>query len=216
LAAAANTKDADAADAARSTATHHLVKGVSSMLSNTWKIAAAAAALSLTATATADGSRNGTAKAQRDYFRCAATPAVVFPGTIVDAALATPELRTLADAVVAAGLAATLSGPGPFTVYAPTNDAFANIPPTVLSALTTDVDVLTAVLTYHVTPGKGRQFDPRLTYTTPREIATVQGQTVFFNRSTGPQVNQANIACQPVRTTNGVVWLIDSVLLPQF
>lgn len=122
----------------------------------------------------------------------------------------------LADAVVAAGLASTLSGPGPFTVYAPTNAAFQKIPPAVLSAITSDTSLLTAVLTYHVTPGKGRDLDPRLVFSTPKEVPSVQGQTVFFSRSTGPQVNQSNVACQPVRTTNGVVWLIDSVLLPQF
>jgi uncharacterized surface protein with fasciclin (FAS1) repeats len=152
----------------------------------------------------------------KEYFRCAATPAVHFQGTIVDAALATPDLKVLADAVVAAGLAGTLAGPGPFTVYAPTNAAFQKIPPAVLSAITSDTALLTAVLTYHVTPGKGRDADPRLVFNTPKEVPTVQGQTVFFSRSTGPQVNQSNVACQPVRTTNGVVWLIDSVLLPQF
>ena len=152
----------------------------------------------------------------REYFRCAATPAVHFEGTIVDAALATPDLKMLADAVVAAELASTLSGPGPFTVYAPTNAAFQRIPPAVLSAITADESLLTPVLTYHVTPGKGRNADPRLVFGTPKEVPTVQGQTVFFSRSTGPQVNQSNVACQPVQTTNGVVWLIDSVLLPQF
>ena len=122
----------------------------------------------------------------REYFRCAATPAVHFPGTIVDAALATPELKGLADAVVAAGLAGTLSGPGSFTVYAPTNAAFQKIPPAVLSAITSDKSLLTAVLTYHVSPGTGRNLDPRLVFATPKEAPTVQGQTVFFSRSTGP------------------------------
>ena len=123
----------------------------------------------------------------REYFRCAATPAVHFQGTIVDAALATPDLRVLADAVVAAELAGTLSGPGPFTVYAPTNAAFQKIPPAVLSAITSDRSLLTAVLTYHVTPGEGRDFDPRLVFSTPKEEPTVQGQTVFFSRSTAPR-----------------------------
>lgn len=149
-------------------------------------------------------------------MRCASTPAANFPGTIVDAALATPELKALADAVVAAGLVGTLSGPGPFTVYAPTNAAFQKIPPSVLSAITADQALLTAVLTYHVSAGQGRQLDPRQVFSGAREAPTVQGQTVFYSRSGGPQVNQSNVACQAVRTTNGVVWLIDSVLLPQF
>jgi uncharacterized surface protein with fasciclin (FAS1) repeats len=152
----------------------------------------------------------------REFLRCLSTPAVEFHGTIVDAALATPDLKALADAVVAAGLAETLSGPGPFTVYAPTNAAFAKIPPAILSALVADRALLTAVLTYHVSPGKGRHLDPRQVLFQPREAKTVQGQTVFYSRNGDAQVNQANAACQPVRTTNGVVFLIDSVLLPQF
>ena len=75
------------------------------------------------------------------------------------------------------------------------------------------MEVLTAVLTYHVTPG---EVDPRRVFI-PRQVSTLQGQTVFFNRSKdGPQVNQSNIACQGVQTTNGLVWIIDSVLQPQF
>lgn len=178
-----------------------------------FRTAALAAALVAAAPAAlADGGK-GQPQQSREYFRCASTPAVKFPGTIVDAALATPDLKALADAVVAANLAGVLSGPGPFTVYAPTNAAFAKIPPSVLSAITSDVSLLTAVLTYHVTPGKA---DPRFVFNTPKEAPTVQGQTVFFSRDKGPQVNQSNVACQAVRTTNGVVWLIDSVLLPQF
>jgi uncharacterized surface protein with fasciclin (FAS1) repeats len=188
------------------------------MLTKSLKIAALAAAISLSAAAVADTAKSGAygAESKRDYLSCIGKPAVDFPGTIVDAALATPELKSLADAVVAAGLVGTLSGKGPFTVYAPTNAAFAKIPPSVLSAIAADPALLTAVLTYHVTPGKGRYLDPRFTFSGAREVPTVQGQTVFFNRGQGPQVNQSNVACQPVRTTNGVVWLIDSVLLPQF
>jgi uncharacterized surface protein with fasciclin (FAS1) repeats len=175
-------------------------------------VALAAALLVVAPAALADGGGWQPQQA-KEYFRCASTPAVKFNGTIVDAALATPDLKVLADAVVAANLAGTLSGPGPFTVYAPTNAAFAKIPPAVLSAITSDVSLLTAVLTYHVTPGKA---DPRFVFSTPKEASTVQGQTVFFSRDKGPQVNQSNVSCTPVRTTNGVVWLIDSVLLPQF
>jgi uncharacterized surface protein with fasciclin (FAS1) repeats len=153
---------------------------------------------------------------QRDYFRCATTPAAKFEGTIVDAALATPDLKGLADAVVAAGLVDVLNGKGPFTVFAPTNDAFGKIPPAVFASIAGDVSLLTAVLTYHVVPGDGYLFDPRQAFA-PRELATVQGQTVFLNRSKStPQVNQSNVSCQPVKTSNGTVYVIDSVLLPQF
>jgi len=176
----------------------------------------AATLLAAGSAALADGNKWQAPQQSRDFFRCASTQPVNFQGTIVDAALATPDLKVLADAVVAANLVGTLSGPGPFTVYAPTNAAFGKIPPAVLSAITSDTALLTAVLTYHVTPGSGRNIDPRLVFTTPKEVPTVQGQTVFFSRDTKPQVNQANVACQAVRTTNGTVWLIDSVLLPQF
>jgi uncharacterized surface protein with fasciclin (FAS1) repeats len=185
------------------------------MGTNVSKAAALLAAAVLSGQAAADDGR-WPPRGAAEFFACAATPAVEFPGTIVDAALATPDLSTLADAVVAAGLVETLSGPGPFTVFAPTNAAFAKIPPAGLSMLVGDAGLLTAVLTYHVVPGSDRALDPRLVYSKVREVATVQGQTVFLNRHDGPQVNQSNVSCQPVKTTNGVVWIIDSVLLPQF
>jgi uncharacterized surface protein with fasciclin (FAS1) repeats len=167
--------------------------------------------------ASADGARWQGGSWQRDYFRCATTAAVKFQGTIVDAALATPDLKSLADAVVAAGLVDTLNGRGPFTVFAPTNAAFGKIPPAVLASIAADASLLTAVLTYHVVPGNGHLFDPRQAFTAPRELATVQGQTVFLNRNKGtPQVNQSNVSCQPVKTVNGTVYIVDSVFLPQF
>ena len=93
------------------------------------------------------------------------------------------------------------------------NAAFEAIPAEILSDIVADPAILTAVLTYHVSPGKA---DPRRAWF-PRERGTLQGQTVFFNRGRqGPQVNQANVQCQGVKTDNGIVWIIDSVLLPQF
>ena len=168
-------------------------------------------------TAFADGGRWQGSHWQRDSFRCATTPAVKFEGTIVDAALATPDLKALADAVVAAGLVGTLNGRGPFTVFAPTNAAFGKVPPAVLASIVSDARLLTAVLTYHVVPGNGHLFDARQAFGAPRELATVQGQTVFLNRNKAtPQVNQSNVSCQPVKTNNGTVYIVDSVLLPQF
>jgi uncharacterized surface protein with fasciclin (FAS1) repeats len=154
-----------------------------------------------------------TAAASPDFAACRQAKAVDFPGTIVDAAVATPALSTLTSLVVAAGLAGPLSAPGNLTVYAPTNDAFAKIPAGVLGAIGGDPAVLTAVLTYHVVPGKA---DPRHPKT--RERTTLQGQTLFvgYDRGTGPAINQSVADCTAVRTTNGTVWLIDSVLLPQF
>jgi uncharacterized surface protein with fasciclin (FAS1) repeats len=98
-------------------------------------------------------------------------------------------------------------------VFAPTNDAFAKIPSAVLGAIGSDAALLTAVLTYHVVPGSA---DPRAAGR--RQVDTLQGQSLFvgFERGTGPEVNQSIADCTAVHTTNGTVWIIDSVLLPQF
>jgi uncharacterized surface protein with fasciclin (FAS1) repeats len=157
---------------------------------------------------------NANAAGRSDISDCANTPIVEFNGTIVDAAIATPELSTLVTAVQAAGLVEALSGDGSFTVYAPTNDAFANLPEPILNALLAEPEtLLREVLFYHVSMDGHR--DPRVARL--REIPTVNGQTVFFNRGvSGPEINQSNVSCEGVRTTNGDVWIIDSVLLPQF
>ena len=153
------------------------------------------------------------AQAAPGFVECRKTQAVHFDGTIVDAAVATPALSTLTSLVVAAGLADALSAPGNLTVFAPTNDAFGKIPAPVLGAIGGDLAVLTAVLTYHVVPGAADPRGPRKT-----EVATLQGQTLFvgFERGTGASVNQSTADCTAVRTSNGTVWIVDSVLLPQF
>jgi uncharacterized surface protein with fasciclin (FAS1) repeats len=148
------------------------------------------------------------------YYRCVKQPLQHFDGTIAEAAVATPELSTLVFALQEAGLVDALDGDGDLTVYAPTNDAFANVPEDILDALLADPEgLLTAVLTYHVTPGLK---DPRRTLRA-RVVPTLLGQDVFYNRDqSGPRVNQSNVQCTGVRTSNGIVWIIDSVLLPQF
>jgi uncharacterized surface protein with fasciclin (FAS1) repeats len=153
------------------------------------------------------------AAASSPIGECRSTQAVNFPGTIVDAAVATPALSTLTSLVVAANLAGPLSAPGNLTVYAPTNSAFAKIPAPVLNAIGGDINVLTAVLTYHVVPGAA---DPRRGG--KFEVTTLQGQTLFVGsgKGTSPMVNQSGADCTAVKTTNGTVWIIDSVLLPQF
>lgn len=153
------------------------------------------------------------ASAAPSFAECRNTQAVSFPGTIVDAAIATPALSTLVDLVVAAGLAGALSAPGDLTVFAPTNEAFGKIPAPVLGAIGSDLGVLTAVLTYHVVPGAA---DPRGVRI--GKVPTLQGQTLVtgFERGTGATVNQSVADCTAVQTTNGTVWVIDSVLLPQF
>lgn len=171
---------------------------------HTSTVAALAAGLSL---------MSAVASAAPTFGACRSTQAVNFPGTIVDAAVATPALSTLTSLVVAANLTGPLSAPGDLTVYAPTNAAFAKIPAPVLGAIGGDPAVLTAVLTYHVVPGAA---DPRRAGT--RDVTTLQGQTLFtgFRNGVGPTINQSVADCTAVKTTNGTVWIIDSVLLPQF
>ena len=96
------------------------------------------------------------AKGGSNFVKCLREPLVHFNGTIVDAAVVTPELSTLVTALTAANLVDALNGPGPFTVYAPTNAAFDAIPGDILGAVLDNEEVLTAVLTYHVTPGEVR------------------------------------------------------------
>jgi uncharacterized surface protein with fasciclin (FAS1) repeats len=149
-----------------------------------------------------------------EYAACNAVALAPFEGTIVDAAAATPELSTLLGLVANANLTDALSGPGPLTVYAPTNSAFASVPSSVLNALAEDPALLTAVLTYHVSPGT---VDPRKFKTARERRTLLPKQSVFIDFDlNGPKVNQSKANCQGVQTRNGTVWLIDSVLIPQF
>ena len=134
-----------------------------------------------------------------------------FPGNVVDAALATPSLSILASAVVDAGLDGALSTTENITVYAPTDEAFQSLPVDILGAIVGDIDLLTSVLTYHVTPSRN---DPRR-YVEGFRRKTLQGQYVFYSRyDQTPRVNNAGISCQGVRASNGLIWIIDSVLFP--
>ncbi len=153
-----------------------------------------------------------TASAQPSSLgECLSVDIQQFQGNIVEAAIATPELSTLVDAVVAAGLDDALANTQNITVYAPTNDAFAAIPADILEAITGDVDTLTAVLLYHVTP---LVEDPRR-FVNSFARPTLQGQQVYFDRyDQTPRINNAGASCQGVAASNGNVWIIDSVLLP--
>jgi uncharacterized surface protein with fasciclin (FAS1) repeats len=133
-------------------------------------------------------------------------------GTIVAVAAATPSLSTLVAAVQAAGLASTLDGAGPFTVFAPTNDAFAKLPAGVVDKLLLpcNKDALTKILTYHVVPAKVLAADIK-----PGTVATVEGQNVTLAASNNVvTVNGANVTTADVAASNGVVHVIDGVLLP--
>ncbi len=130
--------------------------------------------------------------------------------TAATAASNNPLLSTLVTAVVEADLVDTLNSDGPFTIFAPTNDAFAAIPEDVLSAVLADKDLLTSVLTYHVLPGDSLEADG-LAGTT---VATVEGGEVTFGAD-GTAVNDSNVICSNVPVANGTVHIIDNVLLPQ-
>ena len=131
---------------------------------------------------------------------------------IVDTAVAAGSFTTLASLLETAGLVETLKGPGPFTVFAPTDDAFAKVPQETLDALAADPEgALTDVLTYHVVPGKVMAAD----VTDGLEAETVQGSTVKFTVKDGSvMINDANIVQTDIECSNGVIHVIDAVILP--
>ncbi|WP_198683460.1 fasciclin domain-containing protein [Peristeroidobacter agariperforans] len=134
-------------------------------------------------------------------------------GTIVDVAVGNPAFSTLVTALQAADLVTTLQGPGPFTVFAPTNEAFKKIPAGVLNFLLADQDALTDVLLYHVVPGVR---DLRYQFS-PRDLRTVQEQDVYVDRERDIlQINNSLVSGQVIRTDNGIIYVVDSVLLPQY
>jgi uncharacterized surface protein with fasciclin (FAS1) repeats len=131
--------------------------------------------------------------------------------TIVDVASSDPNFSTLVTAVKAAGLVETLSGQGPFTVFAPTNEAFNNLPAGTLDNLLANPDQLKAILTYHVVPGSVMAADvaklPSATTVNGKPVTiAVEGQTV--------KINDATVTKTDIKTDNGVIHVIDKVLLP--
>lgn len=130
---------------------------------------------------------------------------------IVETAVAAGTFKTLVTAVKAAGLADTLSGPGPFTVLAPTDEAFAKLPAGTVDGLLKDIPKLTAVLTYHVIPGKLMAAD----VIKLASAKTVQGQSVTIASINGVKVNGANVVKTDIETDNGVIHVIDAVILPK-
>jgi uncharacterized surface protein with fasciclin (FAS1) repeats len=130
---------------------------------------------------------------------------------IVDTAVAAGSFKTLAKALEAAGLIETLKGKGPFTVFAPTDDAFAKLPAGTLEALLQDKAKLTAVLTYHVVAGKLMAAD----VVKLKEAKTVQGQSIRIDTTSGVKVDGANVIKTDIATSNGVIHVIDSVILPK-
>lgn len=129
---------------------------------------------------------------------------------IVDTAVQAGSFTTLVAAVKAAGLVDTLKGPGPFTVFAPTDEAFAKLPEGTVEALLKDIPKLTKILTYHVVAGKVTAADVvKLTSAT-----TVEGSTVKIDASHGVKINDSTVTTPDVAVDNGVIHIIDTVLIP--
>lgn len=131
---------------------------------------------------------------------------------IVDTAVGAGSFNTLVAAVGAAGLVDTLKGDGPFTVFAPTDEAFAALPEGTVDTLLKpeNKDQLVAILTYHVVPGKVMSGD----LSNGMTAATVQGGDVTIKTEGGVMVNDANVVTADVEASNGVIHVIDKVIMP--
>ena len=129
---------------------------------------------------------------------------------IVDTAVAAGSFKTLATALTVAGLVDTLKGAGPFTVFAPTDAAFEKIPKADLDALLNDKAKLTAVLTYHVVAGKVMAADVKA-----GNVKTVQGSEMTITTMGGVMVDAAKVIATDIVADNGVIHVIDSVIIPK-
>ena len=130
---------------------------------------------------------------------------------IVETAIAAGSFKTLVEAVEAANLVDTLSGPGPFTVFAPNDEAFAKLPAGTVEGLLKDIPKLKSVLTYHVVPGKVMSGD----VIKMQSAKTVQGQSVSIDTSDGVKVDNAKVVKADIEADNGIIHVIDSVILPK-
>ncbi|MBC7444458.1 MAG: fasciclin domain-containing protein [Polaromonas sp.] len=138
---------------------------------------------------------------------CATSPR---PVSVADTLAAQPQLSTLNGLVAKAGLTDTLKGTGPFTVFAPTNDAFSKVPAATLQALANDPAKLKAVLTYHLLPGKVMASDVKNS-----SSKTVNGASLALSRAGDfVTVEDALVQIPDISATNGVVHIVDSVLMP--
>jgi uncharacterized surface protein with fasciclin (FAS1) repeats len=129
---------------------------------------------------------------------------------IVETAIANGNFKTLVTAVKEAELVETLSGPGPFTVFAPTDQAFAKLPPGTVEELLRDKAKLKSILTYHVVAGKHMAADVSKLHS----LKTVQGQELKIQNESGVTVDEAAVVRADIVTDNGVIHVIDSVVLP--
>jgi uncharacterized surface protein with fasciclin (FAS1) repeats len=141
---------------------------------------------------------------------CASGPTVTAPKTVADTIAATPTLSTLSGLVAKAGLTDTLKGTGPFTVFAPSDDAFKKVPAKTMDALGSDPAMLAAVLKFHVLPGAVKAADVKNS-----KVKTVNGADVEVSKAgESVTVEDALVQQADIVATNGVVHIIDSVLIP--
>ena len=130
---------------------------------------------------------------------------------LVDTAIDAGTFTKLVQAVQAAGLVEALSGPGPYTVFAPNDDAFAKLPAGTMESLLSDIPKLRDILMYHVLEGKFNASDVmKMT-----SAKTLQGQAVSINAKDGVQVNEATVIKPDIETDNGVIHVIDRVIMPR-
>lgn len=129
---------------------------------------------------------------------------------IVETAVNAGNFKTLVTALQAAGLVDTLKSPGPFTVFAPTDAAFAKVPKAQLDALLADKAKLSAVLTYHVVPGKVMAADVQA-----GQVKTVQGSSLTVATTGGVTVDNAKVTTADIEADNGVIHVIDTVVMPK-
>jgi len=130
--------------------------------------------------------------------------------TIVETAINAGNFKTLVAAVQAAGLVDTLNGEGPFTVFAPTDEAFAKLPAGTVEGLLANTEELKKILTYHVVAGKVMSADVMgLTSAT-----TVEGENLTIDTSNGVKINESMVVTPDIECSNGVIHVIDSVLMP--
>jgi uncharacterized surface protein with fasciclin (FAS1) repeats len=141
----------------------------------------------------------------------APAPATAQSKDIVDTAIAAGSFKSLVAAVQAAGLVDVLKGPGPYTVLAPTDEAFAKIPKADLDALLKDKAKLTKVLTYHVLTANVSAADLKLM----KDFGTAQGGRITIDAAKGLRINGANVVKADIPASNGVIHVIDTVLIPK-
>ena len=142
----------------------------------------------------------------------ALTPSTVAAQSIVDIAVENEDFSTLVELVVTADLAETLAGEGPFTVFAPTDDAFANLVPFAAEAIERNPALLTDILLYHVVPGEVLAEDVLAS----ESLETVQGEMLSVSlMDEQPMIDSANIVAVDVMAENGVIHVIDEVLVPE-